>query len=97
MTFEQFQTTRKWRGNLKPLLKELGTICEDEADEPPIAGYTYCKDTLYIEDATTFPKTAPGYGHGHWCVMLGNRQEQDDDLNKIEHLLYEEALSLGYE
>jgi hypothetical protein len=97
MTFDEFQNTRKWHDNLKPLLKEMGVIYEEEADEPSIAGYTYCNDTLYIEDATTFPETAPGYGHGHWCVTLGNRQEQDDDLDKIEHLLYKEALALGYE
>jgi hypothetical protein len=88
MTFEQFQKTRQW-------CEDLSARLPGEALGQGSKGYVYC-GSLFIEDATAWPESAPGYGRGHWYTVIGRVEYQSDDLQKVERPLYEFAVSGGY-
>jgi hypothetical protein len=64
MTFQQFQNTRQWYDDL------LTRVPGDPPLSPGSKGYVYC-GTLFIEDATAWPESAPGHGQGAMIESCG--------------------------
>lgn len=92
MTFEEFQGSHQW-------CDDLGTRLREAAMPPGTRGWLYCGKQwggLYIEDASTWPADAPGFGNGRWYTIIGRMEYQSDDLEEIERHLYGFALVEGY-
>jgi hypothetical protein len=87
MTFEQFQATRQW-------CDDLAAALPDEVVEPGARGNLYC-GSLFIEDTSAWPQTAPGQGRGHWYTRIANMEYQSDRLEDVERPLYRFAISEG--
>ena len=85
MTFDEFQAVKKWCDDLHERFPE---------DAPPGSkGWLYCGGRLWIEDASTWPEDAPGYGEGRWYLKIGNVERQSDELEELEQPLYDYARS----
>jgi hypothetical protein len=90
MTFEEFQSSKVWTDN-------LGGKIDDMSSEgvPPGKGFVYC-DTLYIEEVQ--PHWAgEARQRGRWYLLLNNSEYISDDFERLEQMLYEFAVSEGYE
>ena len=89
MTFEQFQATKTY-------CDDIGTKLDDGRPEeaPKAVGNVYL-DTLYIEQVQDhWPEAARNAGK--WNLIIGNQEWISDDLESLEHKLYDFAVSEGY-
>lgn len=87
MTFQEFQASGKD-------CSDLGAALRDDT-LAGAKGRLYC-ETLFIEDASAWDTTAPGYGKGRWHTLIGRAEPQSDSLEEIERHLYNFAVSEGY-
>ena len=85
MTYEEFQAAKEWCDDLN------GRFPHDV--QPGSKGWLYCGGRLWIEDTTTWPEDAPGYGQGRWHLHVGNMERQSDELTELEEPLYDYAES----
>jgi hypothetical protein len=83
--FEEFQNGRQWCDDLH------GRFPDDV--QPGSKGWLYCGGKLWIEDTSTWPEDAPGYGEGKWYLRIGNMERQSDELTELEEPLYDYAKS----
>ena len=90
MSFEEFRDTRFW-------CDDLGTKLADAAwdDEPEKArGWIYL-DALYIEKVLPhWPEDTRALGK--WHLIINRSEWITDDLESLERILYEWALTEGY-
>ncbi len=87
MTFEDFQTSRQCCDDLHEHFPE-DTL-------PDTKGWLYCNGQFWIEDTSSWPRDAPGFGHGRWYVRIGNQEYQSDNQEDCEMALFEFAKSVG--
>jgi|SRR5215467_13321052 len=89
MTFEQFQSAKKW-------CDDLGAVLADARweDEPNGKGWLYL-DALYIEEVQPhWPEESRK--EGKWHLILGRVEWITDDLAALERRLFRFAHSEGY-
>lgn len=90
MTFEQFQATRTRCENLGDVLADARWD-----GEPDGKGFLYL-GALYIEDVQEhWPDKAKAAGKHY--LLIGNVETISDDLEALEHQLYDFAVGEGYE
>jgi len=89
MTFEQFQSTRKWSDDLAAAVQSAPW--EDDA----IANGNLYLDCLFIEAVQPhWPEAVRA--QGAWHLLIGNEEWVSDDLSALEQRLYDWAMSEGY-
>ena len=85
MTFDEFQNSRQWSDDL--------AVASADDLLAGCTGWLYCGGQLWIEDTSSWPADAPGFGKGKWYTRIGNMEYQSDLLEDCEHPLYEFAAS----
>ncbi len=89
MTFEQFQNSRAH-------CPDIGAaISADMGRKEPVAGNLYL-GTLYI-DSVDIHWPEDHRAKGVWHLCLGRDEYISNDLESLEHKLYDWAIEMGYD
>jgi hypothetical protein len=82
MTFAQFQASGRPVDDLRAHVPDFFTNAAPGRIYP---------GQCWVEDTSTWPADAPGYGLGRWYTAIGNMEYQSDELPVVEWPLYEFA------
>jgi hypothetical protein len=92
MTIEEFRATRVWTDDLPALLVDI-PFGEDRGSTP--RGWVYLGD-LYIEQVLDdWPEETRAFGG--WYLLIANSEYVSNDLARLEGILFEWAVSEGYD
>ena len=88
VTFWEFMATKEPCDDLRARFPQEEGLAEGSK------GYVYCGN-MWIEDASGWPETAPGYGKGKWYLVIEREEYQSDCLGHLEWRLYEAGRVMG--